>query len=58
MDINTMDKLKKLNNGQDVECSMCNNGHYRPIGGSYENCHHFKCDNCGEMIIATKKLKI
>lgn len=58
MAFKSIDTLTELQNGETIECSECKSGHYIPFGNVYDlkRCYHFKCNNCDNMIIATKKL--
>lgn len=49
--------FEKLQNGDKVKCLKCSIGYYRPFGkiDNIKKCYHFKCENCGDMLIATKR---
>ena len=52
-------KFKKLQAGEEVKCSNCENGLYRPVGIGYDDlkkCHQFKCDMCDNYMCETVKL--
>ncbi len=52
-----LDKYKRLINGEQVKCSICNEGYFKPMYNvDVKICTHFKCDKCGGYFIATKKL--
>ncbi len=51
--------FKKLHASEEVRCSNCEKGFYRPVGSGYEDlkkCHQFKCDECGDYMCETVKL--
>lgn len=59
MDSENIDILKKLQNGETVECLECKKGYYAPHDNitDIKQCCHFKCNHCGNMVIATKRIK-
>lgn len=60
MAIENVDVLIRLQHGDKIKCLNCGNSYYTAFGDvdNMEKCCHFKCESCGDMVIATKKLKL
>jgi hypothetical protein len=42
---------KRLRNGEDVKCQLCNNGMLIPVGADCNNTNCFECSHCKEKLI-------
>ena len=55
--ISTLDKIKKIRNGERTLCKRCSTGHITPMGDPMTT-NVFSCDHCGVTLTLTVPLKI
>ncbi|MBQ7976809.1 MAG: hypothetical protein IJ300_14080 [Clostridia bacterium] len=59
MDTDKLTNYQHLIKGDEVKCSVCGEGYYKPINNvAVSTATQFKCEKCGNVLIACKKLVI